>query len=89
MNIQLLTVKEIEQSLRLGHTKVAEIIRTGELQTVKIGRSRRSSPDWIAEFVQRKLDSQASNPPLNALAGIKKPAHLSRDERANNFGTRL
>ena len=52
VNTQLLTVKEIEENLRLGHTKVAEIIRTGELKTVKIGRSRRSSTEWLGEFIQ-------------------------------------
>ena len=58
MNAQLLSVKEIEQSLGLGHTKTAELIRTGEIQSIKIGRSRRSTPEWISEFIQRKLEEQ-------------------------------
>ena len=60
MITQLLSVKEIEQSLGLGHTKIAELIRTGEIQSIKIGRSRRSTPDWIDQFIQRKLKEQAS-----------------------------
>ena len=60
MNTQLLTVKEIEESLRLGHTKTAEIIRTGELKTLKIGRSRRSTPEWISEFIDRKFQDGAA-----------------------------
>ena len=59
MNTQLLTVKEIEENLRLGHTKVAEIIRTGELKTVKIGRSRRSTTAWLEEFIQVLLERQS------------------------------
>lgn len=58
MNQQLLSIKEIEQSLSLGHTKTAELIRTGELQTIKIGRARRSTPAWISDFIQRKLEEQ-------------------------------
>lgn len=57
--MKLLNIKQIEESLCLGHTKVAEIIRTGELQTIKIGRSRRSSPEWLAEFIQLQVDRQS------------------------------
>ena len=60
MITQLLSVKEIEQSLGLGHTKTSELIRTGEIQSIKIGRSRRSTPEWISEFIQRKLKEQAA-----------------------------
>ena len=37
MITQLLSVKEIEQSLGLGHTKTAELIRTGEIQSIRLG----------------------------------------------------
>jgi len=60
LNTQLLTVKDIESRTKLGHTKMAELIRTGEIQTFKIGRRRLATEDALLEFIQRKMDEQAA-----------------------------
>ena len=60
MNIKLITVKEIEATLSLGHTKIAELIRTGELETLKIGRRRYTTPAMLEAFIERKIAEQAA-----------------------------
>jgi excisionase family DNA binding protein len=47
----LLTPEEAAQVLRVGRSKVYELMRTGELRSVKIGGSRRISAVALAEFV--------------------------------------
>ena len=59
MNTQLLTVKDIESSLQLGHTKTAELIRTKQIETFKIGRRRMATPDALEKFIQQKLEEHA------------------------------
>jgi len=60
LNTQLLTVKEIETRTSLGHTKTAELIRTGEIKTFKIGSRRLATEDALLEFIQRKVSEQAA-----------------------------
>lgn len=60
MGPELLTVKEAEQKLKLGHTKVYELLRSGELPSIKIGRSRRVTSEGLKEFIQRKVQEQSS-----------------------------
>jgi excisionase family DNA binding protein len=47
----LLTPEEAAQVLRVGRSKVYDLIRTGTLRSVKIGGSRRISISALAEFV--------------------------------------
>lgn len=49
----LLTVEEAAARLRIGRSTVYELIRTGELETVQIGRSRRVVPESVADYVGR------------------------------------
>ncbi len=50
------TVAEFEQYFRVGHTKAAEIIKTGELPSYKLGR-RRYISKHAAEEWQRNLEA--------------------------------
>ena len=56
----LFTVKQIEQKLGLGHTKIYELLRTGELPSIKIGRSRRVTSEGVKDFIARKVKEQSS-----------------------------
>jgi excisionase family DNA binding protein len=47
----LLRPEEVARSLAIGRTAVFELIRTGELRSVKIGKSRRIPADAVAEYV--------------------------------------
>lgn len=62
MNDQLLTVKDIESTLKLGHTSVYQLIRTGEIETFTIGRRRMSTPALLQKFIDGKIRDQAAQP---------------------------
>jgi excisionase family DNA binding protein len=47
----LLTPEEAAQALRVGRSKVYDLMRSGALRSVKIGGSRRISATALAEFV--------------------------------------
>jgi len=54
----LLTVAEAGRALALGRTTVYELIRSGELEVIRIGRSTRIPVDAIAAFVDRQRREQ-------------------------------
>jgi excisionase family DNA binding protein len=47
----LLRPEEVATALGIGRTAVFELIRTGELRSVKIGKSRRIPTDAVHEYV--------------------------------------
>jgi excisionase family DNA binding protein len=47
----LLRPEEVATALGIGRTAVFELIRTGELRSVKIGKSRRIPTDAVYEYV--------------------------------------
>jgi len=46
----LLSIDETAQSLRIGRSMVWQLVKTGELRSVKIGASRRIPVAAIAEY---------------------------------------
>ncbi|WP_217553071.1 helix-turn-helix domain-containing protein [Streptomyces sp. GbtcB6] len=48
---------EVAEQLGVGLTTAKALIKTGELRSVKIGRSRRVPADALREYVQR-LDAE-------------------------------
>ena len=54
-NLLLLTVEDTARALNLSRTTVYELIRSGRLPTLKIGRSRRI----LAEDLERWVREQA------------------------------
>jgi excisionase family DNA binding protein len=59
----LLTAEQAPTSLAICRTKVYELLRNGELESVRHGGSRRISAAALAEYVHRLRDS--SNMPLD------------------------
>jgi len=55
----LFTAEEAAGALRVGRSKVYELMRSGELRSIKIGGSRRISASALAEYVTT-LESQAA-----------------------------
>lgn len=45
------TVEQIAEILHIGRDKVYVLLRTGQLRSIKIGRSRRIMARHLAEFV--------------------------------------
>jgi excisionase family DNA binding protein len=50
----LLTVSQAAQALAVGRTTLYELIRGGELEAIRIGRSTRIPVDAIATYVDRQ-----------------------------------
>lgn len=55
MERMLLTAEEAAESLKVGRCKVYDLIRTGELASIKIGRLRRIPVDSVREFAHKLL----------------------------------
>lgn len=51
MEQQLLTVPEVMAVLRLGRCTVYDLIRSGRLESIKVGRSRRVPADAVNALV--------------------------------------
>ena len=45
------TVEQVAEMLQIGRDKVYVLLRTGQLRSIKIGRSRRITDQHLAEFV--------------------------------------
>lgn len=58
MNTVLLTVEQAAEALALGRTKVYELLDSGSLRSVKIGRARRIPVDALAEFVHKVASAE-------------------------------
>ena len=48
------TVAQVAQLLNFGESKVRMLIISGDLRSVKDGRSRRVLPEWVDEYVERR-----------------------------------
>jgi excisionase family DNA binding protein len=55
----LLTVERAAERLEIGRTKVFELMATGELESVLIGRLRRIPADALRSYVDRLRVEQA------------------------------
>ena len=53
------TVAEVADMLGYGMTKTKMLIITGELRSLKDGRSRRVLPEWVDDYVARKAADSA------------------------------
>jgi excisionase family DNA binding protein len=52
----LLTIKDVEAHLQLGHTKVTELVISGKLPSLKIGKSRRVRRIDLDKFLESLID---------------------------------
>jgi excisionase family DNA binding protein len=58
--VVLLRIPEVMERLSLGQTKVYELMSSGELRSVKVGRSRRIASDDLERFIA-ELDPSPPN----------------------------
>ena len=49
--MQAFTVEQVADMLHIGRDKVYYLLRTGQLRSIKIGKSRRITAEHLAEFV--------------------------------------
>ena len=60
----LLTAEEAAQALSISRTTVFEALRRGELESIRIGRSRRIPIEAVERFVQLLRETQAHENPV-------------------------
>lgn len=58
MPVQALTVNEAAERLHVSRVSVYGLLKRGELQSFKIGRSRRISPDAIDVFIAARVAAE-------------------------------
>jgi excisionase family DNA binding protein len=58
MDTLLLKIPEVMARLAVGQTKVYELMSSGELRSVKVGRSRRVPSDELERFLAALDDSR-------------------------------
>lgn len=51
----LLTVKDVESALQLGRTRTYELVRSGELPVIRIGRAVRIPRDALRRWVEAQV----------------------------------
>ncbi|GAA4828848.1 helix-turn-helix domain-containing protein [Saccharopolyspora rosea] len=57
----LLTVEEAAQYLGIGRTKTYELVKSGEIESVRIGRLRRVPRTAIDAYADRLINQQIGN----------------------------
>lgn len=56
--LDLLTTAEVAARLRVSKMTVRRLFESGDLETVKVGRSRRFAPEAVADY-KKRLREQA------------------------------
>ena len=57
--MQAYTVEQVAKMLHIGRDKVYELLRTGQLHSIKIGKLRRITEQHLAEFIASLEDNAA------------------------------
>jgi len=51
----LLTVKDLEEELQLGRTRTYELVRSGDLPVIRIGRAVRIPREALRQWVEAQV----------------------------------
>jgi excisionase family DNA binding protein len=49
--LQAYTIEQVAKMLHIGRDKVYELLRTGQLRSIKIGKLRRITDEHLVEFI--------------------------------------
>lgn len=49
--MQAYTVEQVAKMLHIGRDKVYQLLRTGQLRSIKIGKLRRITEEQLADFI--------------------------------------
>lgn len=49
--MQAYTVEQVAKMLNIGRDKAYQLLRTGQLRSIKIGKLRRITEEQLAEFI--------------------------------------
>ncbi|MGH3574982.1 MAG: excisionase family DNA-binding protein [Pseudonocardiaceae bacterium] len=53
-------VAQVAQLLGFGLSKTKMLVATGELRSVKDGKYRRILPEWVDEYIERRVNQGAA-----------------------------
>ncbi len=54
------SVVEVAAMLVYGLTKTKFLVLSGQIRSIKDGGNRRILPEWVDEYIQRRIDEQAA-----------------------------
>lgn len=54
------SIAEVAEMLGFGLSKTKLLVATGELRSLKDGKYRRILPEWVDEYVERRVKETAS-----------------------------
>lgn len=57
---ELLTVPQVMARLQLGRSAVYDLLRTRQLASITLGRTRRIPAHALADFIRTRLDQEAA-----------------------------
>lgn len=58
--LDLLTVPQVMARLQLGRSAVYDLLRTGQLASITLGRARRIPAHALTEFIHARLEQEAA-----------------------------
>ncbi|MGW6773224.1 helix-turn-helix domain-containing protein [Streptomyces sp. NPDC055037] len=58
--LDLLTVPQVMASLQLGRSAVYDLLRSGQLASITLGRARRIPTHALADFIRIRLEQEAA-----------------------------
>ncbi|HBF83571.1 MAG TPA: DNA-binding protein [Streptomyces sp.] len=58
--LDLLTVPQVMARLQLGRSAVYDLLRTGQLASITLGRARRIPAHALADFIRTRVDQEAA-----------------------------
>ncbi|MFI2349365.1 helix-turn-helix domain-containing protein [Streptomyces sp. NPDC019443] len=58
--LELLTVPQVMAHLQLGRSAVYDLLRTGQLASITLGRARRIPTHALTDFIRSRLEQEAA-----------------------------
>ncbi|MDR6980446.1 helix-turn-helix domain-containing protein [Streptomyces sp. NPDC088251] len=58
--LELLTVPQVMARLQLGRSAVYDLLRTGQLASITLGRARRIPTHALTDFIHTRLEQDAA-----------------------------
>ncbi|MCY0950593.1 helix-turn-helix domain-containing protein [Streptomyces sp. H27-S2] len=58
--LELLTVPQVMARLQLGRSTVYDLLRTGQLASITLGRARRIPTHALTDFIRTRLEQDAA-----------------------------
>ncbi|WP_399922969.1 helix-turn-helix domain-containing protein [Streptomyces kanamyceticus] len=59
-SLDLLTVPQVMARLQLGRSAVYDLLRTGQLASITLGRARRIPTHALTDFIRTALEQEAA-----------------------------